>query len=406
MAVRFAKEKELHDPLQALLGLTEEERTERGLCHTPREICQQPETWLGTYRLFQERKAQLRSFLKASGVGYGPSAPVVFLIGAGTSDYIGRALENILRQRWGCEVWAVPSTDLLTNLEDYLIPGRQYFWISFSRSGESSEGVAVLRRALRDYRQIRHLVITCSASGTMAELCSRRPDQALAFVLDEAVNDRGLAMTSSFSNMVVAGHCLAHLSNLAEYGGVLEPMVEAGGRFLCQAAEKVSWLAELRCPKACFVGSGTLAAVANESALKLLELTAGKIHTMSESVLGLRHGPMSALDANTLFVLFMSSHDPRQKYELDLLKEIRDKQLGRVIVAVTARQSDAVESLSDHVLSLELPPGFADEYRPPVDIILGQLLGLFCCLNEGLQPDRPSPHNAISRVVSHVNIYS
>ncbi len=406
MAVRLAKEKELHDPLQALLGLTQEERTERGLCHTPREICQQPETWLGTQRLFQERKAELRSFLKTSGVGYGPSAPVVFLIGAGTSDYIGRALENILRQRWGCEVWAVPSTDLLTNLEDYLIPGRQYFWISFSRSGESSEGVAVLRRALRDYRQIRHLVITCSASGTMTELCSGRPDQALAFVLDEAVNDRGLAMTSSFSNMIVAGHCLAHLSNLAEYGGVLESMVEAGGRFLCQAAEKVSWLAELGCPKACFVGSGTLAAVAKESALKLLELTAGKIHTMSESVLGLRHGPMSALDANTLFVLFMSGHDPRQKYELDLLKEIREKQLGRVIVALTAQKSDAVETLSDHVLSLDLPPGFADEYRPPVDIIFGQLLGLFCCLNEGLQPDRPSPHDAISRVVSHVNIYS
>jgi tagatose-6-phosphate ketose/aldose isomerase len=183
-------------------------------------------------------------------------------------------------------------------------------------------------------------------------------------------------------------------------------MVEAGGKFLSQAAEKVSWLAELGCPKACFVGSGTLAAAAKESALKLLELTAGKIHTMSESVLGLRHGPMSALDANTLFVLFMSGHDPRQKYELDLLKEIRDKQLGRVIVAVAARKSDAVETLSDHVLSLDLPPGFADEYRPPVDIIFGQLLGLFCCLNEGLQPDRPSPHDAISRVVSHVNIYS
>jgi len=55
---------------------------------------------------------------------------------------------------------------------------------------------------------------------------------------------------------------------------------------------------------------------------------------------------------------------------------------------------------------LELPAGFADEYRPPVDIILGQLLGLFSAVNAGLQPDRPSPNGAISRVVSHINIYS
>ena len=73
---------------------------------------------------------------------------------------------------------------------------------------------------------------------------------------------------------------------------------------------------------------------------------------------------------------------------------------------VTPQRCDSLESVADHVLSLELPAGFADEYRPPVDIILGQLLGLFSAVNAGLQPDRPSPNGAISRVVSHINIYS
>ena len=397
----------MSDPLRVLLDLSEEEKSERGLVYTPQEIFQQPQTWGVTYRRCLEKKAELSSLLKESGVGsHGALAPAVFLIGAGTSDYIGRALAHLLRRRWGCETWAVPSTDLLIDLENYVTQGRQYLWISFSRSGDSSEGVAVLERALLGYPQVRHLVVTCNQAGGMVEACSRRPDKARALVLDQTVNDRGLAMTSSFSNMVVAGQCLAHLDNLEEYGDILRHMIEAGNRFLSQAAQKAVCLAQLDCSKACFVGSGTLAAVAKESALKLLELTAGKIHTVSESVLGLRHGPMSALDASTLFVLFMSIHNLRRSYELDLLKEIRAKRLGRVTAVVTPQKCDSLESVADHVLSLELPAGFADEYRPPVDIILGQLLGLFSSVNAGLQPDRPSPNGAISRVVSHINIYS
>jgi tagatose-6-phosphate ketose/aldose isomerase len=47
----------------------------------------------------------------------------------------------------------------------------------------------------------------------------------------------------------------------------------------------------------------------------------------------------------------------------------------------------------------------ADAYRPPVDALFGQLLGLFASLRQGLKPDTPSPNGAIRRVVSEVNIY-
>jgi tagatose-6-phosphate ketose/aldose isomerase len=145
--------------------------------------------------------------------------------------------------------------------------------------------------------------------------------------------------------------------------------------------------------------------VANESALKLLELTAGKVHTLSESALGLRHGPMSAVDENTLFVMFLSSNETRRCYEIDLLKEIREKQLGKVTVVVTPKPDAGLNTLADYILLLDAPKTLEDEYRAPIDIILGQLLGLFFSLNAGLQPDRPSPNGVISRVVSHVNIY-
>lgn len=396
----------MSDPLQAFLDLSEEEKKERGLVHTPREIFQQPQTWKETYRRYCEKRSELSDFLRESGIGLPGSAPTVLLVGAGTSDYVGRALAPLLRQRWGCETWTVPSTDLLTHIENYLLSGRPHLWVSFSRSGDSSEGVAVLEQALERYPQVRHLVVTCNQGGAMVEACSRKPENALALVLDEAVNDRGLAMTSSFTNMVIAGQCLAHFDSLDEYGKLLDSIVESGASMLSLAAQKAACLAQLHCSKACFVGSGALAAAANESELKVLELTAGKIHSMSQSVLGLRHGPMSALDPDTLFVLFLSNDNLRRKYELDLLQEIRAKKLGKATAVVAPRENREVQALADHVLSLGLPPSFGDEYRPPLDVVLGQLLGLFSSVNAGLQPDYPSPNGAITRVVSHVHIYS
>lgn len=395
------------DPLRALLDLPEHEKTERGLEHTPREIWQQPDTWSKTYERCQEHHAALNDVLRRAGIGRGStSSPTVYLVGAGTSDYTGRALAPLLRRRWSCDVWPLPSTTLLTEFEEFHRPGREYLWISFSRSGESPEGVALLEQALDRHRDIRHLVITCNPQGAMAQVCSRHQDRALALVLDDAVNDRGLAMTSSFSNMVLAGQCVAHLEDLAEFGEVVARMSETGRRFLPAAAEAAAAITQLGCTRTCFVGAGVLRAVADESALKVVELSAGKVTTIAETPLGLRHGPLSSVDGQTLFVAFLSSEARRRGYELDLLQEIDRKHLGRVRAVVTARGDDDVSSLADYSLSLNGAADFPDHYRPVLDVMLGQLFGLFASMRCGLKPDQPSPGGTITRVVAPIKLYS
>jgi tagatose-6-phosphate ketose/aldose isomerase len=397
----------LGDPLRALLDLPEHEKTERGLEHTPREIWQQPDTWSKTYERCQEHHAALKDVLRRAGIGRGStSSPTVYLVGAGTSDYTGRALAPLLRRRWSCDVWPLPSTTLLTEFEEYHRPGREYLWISFSRSGESPEGVALLEQALDRHRDIRHLVITCNPQGAMAQVCSRHADRALALVLDDAVNDRGLAMTSSFSNMVLAGQCVAHLEDLAEFGEVVAQMSETGRRFLPAAAEAAAAITQLGCTRACFVGAGVLRAVADESALKVVELSAGKVTTLAETPLGLRHGPLSSVDGQTLFVAFLSSEARRRGYELDLLQEIDRKHLGRVRAVVTARGDDDVSALADYSLSLNCAADFPNHYRPVLDVMLGQLFGLFASMRCGLKPDQPSPGGTITRVVAPIKLYS
>lgn len=391
--------------LLELVCLSRDEKTMQGLTHTPGEILQQPETWAGTFLKFQQHRIAIETFLKAAGVHASPDRRlIVFLIGAGTSDYIGQALTGLLQQKWQCEVSAVASTDLLTNLEDYVLRERQYLWISFSRSGESPEGVAVLERALENYVNVFHLVVTCNAEGKMMRA---HHDDARVFrlLLNDAVNDRGLAMTSSFSNMIVCGQCLANLWTIEEYEPILHTLIASAEKLLEMAPDTAAELANGPYTNACFAGSGSLKAIARESALKVSELTAGRIQTMAESTLGLRHGPIAALNEETLFVCFVSSDTRRQRYEMDLLREIGSKGVVPTRVAVGLHRTKELQAVCEYFVSPGSAQSIPDAYRPPLDVIFGQLLGLFFSIRCNLRPDAPSPNGVINRVVQNVEIH-
>lgn len=390
--------------LSAIVDLDYSEQQSRGLLFTPREIAQQPRTWETTLAIFERDQPEIVRFLEQAGVR-GPleQRPVVMLIGAGTSDYVGQALSSLLRTAWACEVFACASTTLLTNLDDYIVPGRRHLWISFSRSGDSPEGVAVLEHAAQNYPDIAQLVVTCNQQARMIAT-AKLAALSCVIVLDDATNDRSLAMTSSFTNMVITGQCLAHAWSLAEYRPILDSLCGAADEFLISAAVLAEHTAALGVNRTCLVGSGPLESVAKESALKILEMTAGNIKTMSETVLGLRHGPMASLDPETLFICFVSGEERRASYARDLLAEIAAKEIVRQSIAVgPAALKQQFADVCD--IYLPLQGQIDDLYRPVLDVIFGQLLGLYCSIAHGLKPDAPSPGGVITRVVQKFRIY-
>jgi len=390
--------------LSTFVDLPFEEKEPLGLLFTPAEIAQQPDTWKTTLSIFEQHQPRITAFLHAAGLQDAVQhRPSVFLIGAGSSDYVAQALQSLLREKWGCEVVPVASTDLLPNLDTYIVPGRKYLWISFSRSGDSPEGVAVLEQALEVYPSISHIVVTCHAQARMAALCEGL-DHAYVIVLDDSVNDRSLVMTSSFTNMIIMGQCLANAWSIESYTPLLEAMASAGDEFLLSAERQADAIAKRNFARICFVGGGPLASVAKESALKVLEMTAGQIKTMSETVLGLRHGPMAALDKETLLVCFVSGDGRRSQYARDLLREIGQKNLVAERIAVGPLSIE--ESLSaDCECYLPIDVDVDDAYRPVLDVIFGQVLGLFCSVAHHLRPDSPSAGNVINRVVQKFRIY-
>ena len=170
---------------EEILALEESEKSRLGLIFTPREIAQQPATWPETFKTVKDSQNELQKFLDESGLTQnGNSELIVTLIGAGTSDYIGRAIAALVRKKWRCHVQVVASTDLMMGM-DCLVESApdnsRHLWISFSRSGDGEliivDGGEINRPGFGlDRRRLAYLFAYSSGrrSDPHANFCGRR----------------------------------------------------------------------------------------------------------------------------------------------------------------------------------------------------------------------------------------
>jgi tagatose-6-phosphate ketose/aldose isomerase len=358
-------------------SLTQPSNAEAAGVFTHAEIFQQPELWPDT----------LERVARAGGaVDPLPSDGPSVITGAGSSAYAARAIEAALP---GSR--AVPSTDLVTDVQSYF--GSQGTLVSLARSGNSPESVAAINRVKRWFPQVRHLAITCNDEGQLARLPA-----VTVTILDPRTNDRSLAMTSSFSNLVLAGLCLKHSNQIS---GVLPTICTRVKENLAALEAKARALAPGRATRVAVLASAPLMGWAQEASLKILEMTAGRIPVLAETHLGLRHGPMSFLRPETLVLSLLSSDTLRRRYEEDLLAELRAKKLGCIIGIIP---KNARRDLYDEALPA-MAPELPDNLRTPFEIVFPQLLAYHLSLREDLNPDNPSPGGVINRVVQRVHIY-
>ena len=371
----MGKPKNLTQRRSELLTKTERGETVGALTHA--EILQQPELWPDTF----ERVAR---FVEQSGRPE-TDGDLVFT-GAGSSAYAGlAAAAGFARGR------AVPTTDLLADSEPRFDAGGTL--ISLARSGDSPESVAVVRRIQRLRPHVRHVAITCNAQGRLAQCAGVAP-----IILDPRTNDRSLAMTSSFSNLAFAGMCLG---GHREIGQNLARICDRVRQRSKELEEHAGELAAGEVNRVVILASAPMMGWAQEAALKILEMSGGRIPVMPETHLGLRHGPMSFLRADTLVLSILSADPLRRQYEEDLLNELKTKRLGRIVTVAPEDRPGPSFAESVPAMAGELP----DELRTPFEIVFAQLLAYHFSLKAGLNPDNPSPGAVITRVVQGVRIH-
>jgi tagatose-6-phosphate ketose/aldose isomerase len=388
--------------LADLLQRPTAEHVGRGYAHTAREIAQQPDTWLATARAAVDARPVLRELLEAADVRAGGTG-LVILTGSGSSLYAAECAAMPLQQALQTTVRAVPSGQMLTHLDGCVPPARPGLCLSLARSGDSPESAAVVDQVLAARPSWQHVIITCNGAGRLA---TRYAGQArtVRLILADRTCDRSLVMTSSFTNMLLATHILASVDDPWSYLARVEG-ITAAARHLLDHSAVLAATARGAFRSAMFLGSGSRLGAAREAALKMLEMTAGGVAASADTFLGLRHGPMSAVHADTLVVCFLASDPITRAYELDLIRELNRKQLGARLIVGEEVPADVVRD-DDLVLDC---PGLAhagDDLATLTDAMAGQLLALFRCLWLGLRPDAPSADNVINRVVEDFALYS
>ena len=91
-----------------------------------------------------------------------------------------------------------------------------------------------------------------------------------------------------------------------------------------------------------------------EASLKILEMTSGKIPTLAKTYLGLRHGPISFIDGQTLVLCLISGDPVRRPYELDLIAELHAERESAELSRLRTEHSRHLEVQVD-TMAGELP---------------------------------------------------
>ncbi|WP_235010186.1 SIS domain-containing protein [Mycobacterium sp. 3519A] len=354
------------------------------------EIGQQPGAWR---EVAARSDGDVESFLR--DVLGRPNLRVI-LTGAGSSAFAGEIAAPALRRHLHRRVEAISTTSIVANPLDHLERETPTLMVSFGRSGNSPESLATTALADEIVTDVWHLVYTCDRDGELGRAHSGRANSRIVF-MPERTNDTGFAMTSSLTSMLLS--CLL----------MLGPADREDADALARAAEHVAGLqsdiralAQAKKQRIVYLGSGPLEGLARESALKLLELTAGEVVTYFDSPLGFRHGPKSVLDADTHVVVYVSTDPYTRRYDLDIIAEIR-AQLGEDALTVISTQPIP----PSHGPAVVLPglEGLDDPLVALSYLVFAQYLALFTALEHGKTPDNPFPSGEVSRVVRGVTIY-
>ncbi|MGH8853039.1 MAG: SIS domain-containing protein [Telluria sp.] len=354
---------------------------------TAEEIAQQPAVWRALHASLGAQCRQLDAFL--AGCLANPQQQVI-LTGAGSSAYVGEIVADELNAAWPAQVRALATTTLLTHPGLYLQAGAPLLLVSFARSGDSPESLAAVNLVRELVPGARLLNITCNPNGTLARESSNDP-LAYNLFMPEASCDQGFAMTSSFSSMLLAA--LAVLGK-REDGGRIAALADLAEQAMREWEPALAALADTHAERVVYLGSGPLEGLARESALKLLELTGGRVPAMANTPLGFRHGPKSVLNGESLVIVYGSAQPLARRYDDDLVDELkRDGVAGRVLT-VGSGLDIGIDA-----------PGWPDAWLAPLWLLVAQQYALHRSAALQLRPDNPFASGTVNRVVKGVTIY-
>ena len=385
-----------------MFSKTDAELEKLGAKITTREIEQQPELWQQTWSIYQNNKTKITDFLNQINQKWG-KVRVIFT-GAGTSAYVGNTIMPYLQkngERKKYDFEAIDTTKIVSTPEDYLEKDTPTILVSFARSGNSPESVATVELAKKLVTNLYQIAITCAPEGHLAHDLEGDPT-GLVLLMPEKSLDQGFAMTGSFSCMSLMALLVFDTLTDEKKEHIVNQIAQMG-KSVIDREEEIQSLVDIDFNRITYIGSGSLGGLAEETRLKILELTAGEVAALFDTSMGLRHGPKSFLDKKTIVFDFVSNNTYTRQYDLDILNEIKDDQIVPLVMAVgQEKEGQDFSGKSFMFAEKELLP---DAYLALPDVMFGQTIALLTSIKVNNKPDTPSPTGTVNRVVKGVTIH-
>ena len=381
---------------------SEEQWKEVGSYWTSKEIFQQPETWLKTFNQVKAEKDSIKALINKviSQDDYD-----IILTGAGTSEFVGNSIFPFLSPLNNFKVKSYGTTDIVACPEDYISRTKPTLLVSFGRSGNSPESVAAVEAANTVCENIHHLFVTCNHDGALSKFAHGK-DNCYAINLTPETHDQSFAMTSSYSNMYLATVLSFNIDKLDEIEPIVKDIVDKTSKFHASGYETCKKIVdEFDFERIVYLGSNCLKGVSQESALKICELTAGKIMTTFDTTMGFRHGPKSVVCPGSLEVVYLSDDPHTRQYDVDIVKEMAPERNGNKILVVSSYDDPSVKDLGDYFISFNNEKRYNNVYLGLEYVNVAQIIAVYKSLKCNVQPDTPCPSGRVNRVVKGVNIY-
>lgn len=389
--------------ISKLLGVEISKLEDCSGLNTAKEIIQQPDTWRESVKNLIKNKIEIKSFIDSF---LSKKEFRIILTGAGTSAFAGEVCEPYLTSLLNKRVEAIATTDLVASPKSYFIKDIPTLLVSFARSGNSPESVHAVNLATQLVDDLYQVVITCNENGKLAKN-TVNDEKSLLLLMPPQTNDLGFAMTSSFTTMVLNAMAVFNINNIENFSSDVDKLSNSVNDFIENNIEKVTSLSNEDFERIVYLGSSTSKGIARESALKVLELTAGKVNASYDTPLGFRHGPKSVVDDETVSVIYISNDEYTRKYDLDLAKEMLAHKKNDKVVIVGDNIEEDILNKADYVFNVEnINYNVENKVLLPLQqIIFGQMLSFLKSVNLGITPDNPCPTGEVNRVVQGVILH-
>ena len=340
--------------------------------HTYKEIFSQTDSFEKIYEDIVEEKFCIDKdfFLK-------PYDEII-LFGCGSSYNLSQSAsfftKSLLNNK--CCI-ALPSSELLTNTDIYINKGKKYLVIGFSRSGETTESINVIKKLIAENKNITAFTFSCNSNSTMVRISD------YFFVCRDSV-EKSIVMTKSFSSMLYA-YCLILTKSI----GNKEILFEF--KYLTEYLstkmkiiynEIYEYLSKNNFKLYFVLGNGFNYGLAVEADLKMKEMS--QIPSFSYNLFEFCHGPISLINNESLCIfLTINKNLLNNKLIIDNILKF-----GAKVLIIGQKDIEEINNININYLLVDSRFKY-DNVRSFINIPVFQMIAYIKTVMEKLNPDTP-----------------